>query len=356
MAINKIVLNEESFYDLKYIASGVFYPLKGFMGYEEYLSVVEKMRLLSGEIWTLPITLEVDNLESYRLGDRVDLVYKEQIVGYIDVESKFKVSSGEIYKVFGTQDIQHPGVKKEFSRSPYRVGGKVFVEHKYLENTLHRGYITEVFKWKNPSVKSIAGFQTRNPIHRAHEHLQRVALEICDALFINPLVGWKKVGDFSESAVMTAYKTMLDSFYPKDRTHLEGLKTQMRYAGPREAIFHAIIRRNLGCTHFIIGRDHAGVGDYYGIYEAQDLARKISSQQDLGITLLLLREPYYCEICQEIVSDKTCKHYEKARIAVSGTAIREALKRGETPNVTMMRQEISHAIIGLGRENIFIKE
>ena len=164
-------------------------------------------------------------------------------------------------------------------------------------------------KWK-----TIVGFQTRNPIHKAHEYLQRLGLEMCDGLFINPLVGWKKSGDFTQEAVMAAYEVMIERFYPSDRVYLAGLKTQMRYAGPREAIFHALIRRNLGCTHFIIGRDHAGVGNFYGEYDAHKLASELISKYDLGIELVLTREPYYCEACKEIVTDKSYRNADAKMI------------------------------------------
>lgn len=349
-----IELNGESFSDLKYISSGIFYPLSGFMHYDEYKSVVDVMKLLNGDIWTMPITLEIKDFDSYKVGSCVDLVYNSQRVGSIYIEDKFKINEKEIFKVFGTSDLDHPGVKKERERSPWRVGGKVTLDEKYKSNVLYKGYIAEIFKGEN-SIKTIAGFQTRNPIHRAHEYLQRVALETCDALFINPLIGWKKKGDFTEEAVMGAYETMIREFYPKNRVHLRGLKTRMYYAGPREAIFHAIIRRNLGCTHFIIGRDHAGVGNYYGIYEAQELAKRIIEYKNLGITLLFFREPYYCKVCKQIVTEKNCKHYECSRVSISGTAIRECLQNGKIPDDMMMRREIAEAIIGLGRDNIFIK-
>jgi len=202
--------------------------------------------------------------------------------------------------------------------------------------------------------KTIAGFQTRNPVHKAHEHLQRVALEVCDALLINPLLGWKKAGDFSERAVIDGYQTMINEYYAGLNIYFKPLRTPMRYAGPREAIFHAIIRRNLGCTHFIIGRDHAGVGEYYGKYEAQELARKIISKHDLGIELLLLSEPYYCKKCEQIVSDKTCNHSNEYIQKISGTQIRAMLADGKRPSNIFMRPEVADSIIKL-EDNKFIK-
>jgi sulfate adenylyltransferase len=202
--------------------------------------------------------------------------------------------------------------------------------------------------------ETIAGFQTRNPIHNAHEHLQRLALDLCDALFINPIVGWKKIGDFTEEAVLVAYRKMIDEFYPQDRIYFAGLKTQMRYAGPREAIFHAIIRKNLGCTHFIIGRDHAGVGGYYGPYDAHVLAKELMEKYDLGINLLLFNEPYYCTKCGFVVSNKTCAHEKTHRVEISGTRIRKCMNDGEIPESILMRPEISKELLKL--KTIFIEE
>jgi len=208
--------------------------------------------------------------------------------------------------------------------------------------------------FKSKNWETIAGFQTRNPIHKAHEYLQRVALEVCDGLFINPLVGWKKVGDFSEKAVVSGYKTMIDEYYKGLDIYFDTLKTPMRYAGPKEAIFHAIIRRNLGCTHFIIGRDHAGVGSYYGKYEAHELAKKIIADNDLGINLLLLSEPFHCHKCGQIVSDSTCSHDEQYIEKISATKIRSMLAQNKRPSELYMRSEISDSIIDL-REDKFIK-
>ena len=211
---------------------------------------------------------------------------------------------------------------------------------------------TKIF-FKEKGWNTIVGFQTRNPIHKAHEHIQRLGLEVCDGLFINPITGWKKKGDFTQEAVIAAYSEMMKAFYPADRVYMAGLKTQMRYAGPREAIFHAIIRRNLGCTHFIIGRDHAGVSGYYGAYDAHDLARKLSTEHDLGIELLLTREPYYCKKCKQVVTDKPCSHYATDRVEISGTIIRKYIADGNIPDEIMMRQEIFDAILGCGK--VFIE-
>lgn len=349
-------ISEENLQDLLYIENGLFYPLKGFMGHDEFRAVVDEMKLLDGSTWSIPITLDVDELTyNEALKSRyLDIKYKKEIVAFMSITDGFKINIEDLEKVFCTKSLEHPGVKKEMERYPFRLGGKItLLKRELLENQLNPEKTREEFRKRN--LKTVAGFQTRNAIHRAHEYLQRTALEVCDGLFINPIIGWKKKGDFTEEAVMAAYKKMVEDFYPQNRVYFEGLRTQMRYAGPREAIFHAIIRRNLGCTHFIIGRDHAGVGGFYELYAAHELARKIIARGDLGIELLLLHGPYYCNKCQQIVTGKTCCHSEHDRISISGTKIRKWFETGEAPDCRFMRQEVSTAILALGKDRIFIK-
>ncbi len=349
-------LNEELLHDCINLANGLFYPLDGFMSSSDYHNVVNHMQLSSGAIWTIPIGLDVDH-ETYM--QAVDckvlyLTYNLKVIAHLDIDDCYIVDTlNDIPIIFGTNDTNHPGVQKELLKSQYRIGGRVEItDTSILEFSLKPTETKAYFKQKG--WKTIAGFQTRNPIHKAHEHLQRVALEVCDALFINPLVGWKKVGDFSEEAVVSGYQTMIQEYYTGLNIYFKTLKTPMRYAGPKEAIFHALIRRNLGCTHFIIGRDHAGVGDYYGKYEAQELAKEIISKHDIGIELLLLSEPYYCAKCAQIVSEKTCRHDEMYRQKISGTQIRAMLADNKRPSELFMRTEVADSIIKL-QENKFIK-
>ena len=308
------------------------------------------MQLQDGSTWTIPITLDItpDDRKKIRRDDEVFLRFENVNVAKIEILDIFEISKKSIYKLFQTRDHNHPGVSKELKRSSFRVGCKInWFDKKILNGALNPKITKKHFNAKG--WKTIVGFQTRNPVHRAHEYLQRLGLEFCDGLLINPLVGWKKVGDFSEPAIQSAYRVMLDDFYPRTRVHFTELRTQMRYAGPKEAIFHAIVRRNLGCTHFIIGRDHAGVGNYYGIYEAHTLARKLVKRGDLGITLLLMKEPYYCIKCQNIVTENHCSHYETDRLEVSGSLIRADLSQGKIPDVRMMRPEVAKEIIKLGK-------
>lgn len=347
-----VTVNEETLQDMINITTGVLAPLTGFLGEEDFRSVVDRCRLADGQVFPLPVTLDVpgEQYEQAEPGDMITLSFHGRVVGELVADSKFIMTESDLEKVFRTLDDAHPGVRKERERFPYRVGGPVtLLDHAFLNGALRPEDTKRIFFEKN--WKTVVGFQTRNPIHKAHEHIQRIGLEVCDGLFINPIVGWKKRGDFTEEAVMAAYRKMAEEFYPPERVHIAGLKTQMRYAGPREAVFHALIRRNLGCTHFIIGRDHAGVGGYYGPYDAHALAREL--EPELGISLLLTREPYYCRRCGQIVTDKHCAHYNTDRVEISGTIIRRYIQNGSIPNEIMLRKEIFQAILDCGQ--VFIE-
>lgn len=344
----KININEETLQDIINIHTGLFYPLKGFMDSKDYRSVVDNMRLANGSVFTIPITFDI---HEFTKDDFIEIYFNKEKIAILEVEDIYKVKSEDIEKVFKTNDIKHPGVRKEINRGKYRVGGEVKLlkdGYKYLKNSLDPEKTKKYFKEKG--WKTIAGFQTRNVPHRAHEYLHRLALEFCDGLFINPLVGWKKDGDFSEEAVNRGYKALINTYYKNLNVYYDVLKTPMRYAGPREAIFHAVIRKNLGCTHFIIGRDHAGVGNYYGKYEAQQLAKSL--QKDLDIEILMFKEPFYCKICKQIVSENCCGH--KEIIPISGTKVRNMLSKGIVPPEELMRPEVANAVISL-KENIFIR-
>lgn len=353
--MQRIPISEETLQDAINIETGLFYPLKGFMGEEDFREVTDSFKLADGQIFTIPVTLDVSEpvFRSLDIRESLLLLWQEEPVAELTVESKFTMTEDDIEKIFGTLDDSHPGVHKERSRFPWRVGGTTkILKRELLEKALKPEKTKKVFRDKG--WKTIVGFQTRNPIHKAHEHIQRIGLELCDGLFINPIIGWKKIGDFTQEAVMAAYRTMMEEFYPADRTYIAGLKTQMRYAGPREAVFHAIIRRNLGCTHFIIGRDHAGVGGFYGAYDAHTLASRLAEENDLGIRLLLTREPYYCRKCGQVVTDKTCSHYETDRVEISGTIIRKYIHEGFIPDEIMMRKEVFQSILSC--KEIFISK
>ncbi|MBE5951071.1 MAG: sulfate adenylyltransferase [Lachnospiraceae bacterium] len=350
----QVAISEETLQDVINIETGLLYPLDGFMRAADYRSVIDNYTMANGQVFTIPVTLDVPEQVYLRAekGAVLELLFEEETVAELTVADKYIMTEEDIEKIFRTLEDAHPGVKKEKNRNPFRIGGKTaLLKKELLTGALKPEETRRVFKEKG--WKTVVGFQTRNPIHKAHEHIQRLGLEVCDGLFINPIIGWKKKGDFTQEAVIAAYEEMTKEFYPSSRVYMDGLKTQMRYAGPREAIFHAIIRRNLGCTHFIIGRDHAGVGGYYGAYDAHALARKLSEEKDLGIELLLTREPYYCTKCKQIVTDKTCGHYHTHRVEISGTIIRKYINDGHIPDEIMMRQEIFQAILNCGQ--VFIE-
>jgi len=345
-----IQIDDETLQDIINIELKLFYPLDGFMDSKDYGNVVNNLRLSNGKVWTIPITLDVDTFKGFN--DEEMLVYKNKVVAKIEIEDIYKIKEEDILKIYKTLDINHPGVKKELQRGKYRAGGKVkVIDSSILENQLNPKKVKKFFIEKGWN--SVVGFQTRNIPHRAHEYLHRLGLEFCDALFINPIVGWKKRGDFNEKAVIDGYKALIDNYYTNLNVYFNTLKTPMRYAGPKEAIFHAIIRKNLGCSHFIIGRDHAGVGDYYGKYEAHELVKQL--QKDLDIQILLFKEPFYCNVCKQIVSENCCGHKHEYTVAISGTKIRKILSNGEIPPEEFIRREVADAVIKLGNE-IFIKE
>lgn len=349
-----LTISDDSWLELCNIAEGTFSPLKGFMTKREHDSVVTDLHLPTGEPWTIPITLDLppDYEKDLAPSTTVQLLNSaQQLVGKLEVSDVFRVDVDRCIKsIFGTSDPAHPGVALEARRSPFRVAGPVeLIEYQsvlFPELALSPRQTKEIFAAKG--WKTVVGFQTRNPLHRAHEYLHRVAMEVCDGIFLQPLIGWKKQDDFTPAAVVEAYQEQLRCFYPSQRALLGVLRTPMRYAGPREAVFHAIIRRNYGCTHFIVGRDHAGVGNFYGKYQAQELCAEFS---DLGIEILPLKGPYYCSKCLTIVTEKTCGHGTEFEESVSGTKMRAMLSADQRPPENFMRREISDVLLKLAKED-----
>ena len=351
-------VNDEVWLEICNIGHGVFAPLTGFLDSKDYASVVERMQWSDGTPWTIPITLDIPEgryQEVMKASSLILLNTNGEEIAELAIEDVYRIhEEHDLPHIFGTDDPSHPGVAKEKARSPYRVGGTIrvlrYMEYDCPEFALTPGQAREAFQ--NLGWKTITGFQTRNPIHRAHEYLQRVALEVSDGLLIHPLLGWKKKGDFTSKAILEAYQIMREHFYPKHRVILSALWTPMRYAGPREAVFHAIIRKNFGCTHFIVGRDHAGVGSYYDRYEAQALC---STFKNLGIHILALCGPYFCRRCDGIVTEKTCPHGDQFKVDISGTELRAFLRNGQTPPTEYMRPEITNALLDLAiRHQLFI--
>jgi len=349
--LKKIILSAREISDLELIATGVFSPLEGFMGQADYKSVLQRMRLSDGLPWSLPITLSVSVAEaaSIQEGQALGLFDASGVaLAIMQVTEKFSFNKEkEALAVFGTKDLSHPGVVTTHALGNFLLAGKIdmlrhppnpaFAAHR-LEPAQTRA-LFEARGWKR-----IVAFQTRNPVHRAHEYIQKCALEITDGLLLHPIVGATKKGDIPAGVRMACYKVLLDNYYPKDRTVLSVFPAAMRYAGPKEAIFHAICRKNYGVTHFIVGRDHAGVGDFYGTYDAQNIFKEFEDGE-LGIRPLFFDHSFYCKRCLGMASAKSCPHDSSERIALSGTKVREMLSQGMKPPPEFSRPEVAEILI-----------
>lgn len=348
--MQKVELSEWGFADIECIVTGVYSPLKGFMTKNDYERVVDEMRLSNGLPWSLPVTLMVDEetARSIHWDTEIALTWQGQILAVMMVTDIFRPDKQrEAVNVYRTDEEAHPGVAALYSAGPVYLGGPVHLVNPMPHEEFRRYRLTPAQTrqaFAERGWRTVVAFQTRNPIHRAHEYLQKVAMEIVDGLFVNPLVGATKGDDVPADVRMHTYEVILSEYYPKDRTMLGVFPAAMRYAGPREAIVHAIARKNYGCTHFIVGRDHAGVGNYYGTYDAQLIFDEFKPEE-LGIVPLKFEHASFCRVCGQMVSPKTCPHSKENWVHLSGTKVREMLSNGELPPPEFTRPEVARILI-----------
>ncbi len=348
-----VPLNPRQLSDAHLIAQGAFSPLDGFLGHEDYMSVVNEMRLSNGVPWTIPVTLASDTLTTSDLREGAKVALADgsgEIAGVLTLEGKFRRDrEEEAQKVYRTTEDRHPGVAGVYRDGDVLLAGKIVmfqaltrleegVASRHCTPSQTREYI-EGQGWS-----SVVGFQTRNPVHRAHEYIHKCALEVADGLLLHPLVGETREGDFPAAVRMRCYEALLEAYYPRNRVLLSGLHTYMRYAGPREAVFHALVRKNFGCTHFIVGRDHAGVGSYYGAYDAQHIFSEFDPEA-LDIRPMFFENSFYCRRCNGMATERTCPHGPGERVSLTGTQFREMLRQGQMPPEEFTRPEVARILI-----------
>lgn len=334
----RLSLSDEEYMDLEMLGTGAYSPLEGFLTRDDFDSVLEEARLDDGTAWSLPVVLSTDGEVE---NEKHALSHDGEIVGTVDAEETWEYDDERwAREVLDTTDDDHPGVRRVRSLGDTLVGGRVELYFESDETAYERRYTPQESRaeFEGRGWRSVVGFQTRNPPHRAHEYLQKCALETVDGLFVQPLVGSTKEGDVDPGVRMHAYDALVDGYYADERVVLGTLKTPMRYAGPREALFHALVRQNYGCTHFVIGRDHAGVKDYYGGYEAHEFLRGF--EDEIGVTPLYYDYAFYCHECDGMATQKTCGHREEAHENPSGTYIRQTARNGGEVSDKLMRPEV----------------
>jgi sulfate adenylyltransferase len=343
----RVQLDERATSDLVMIAIGGFSPLNGFMAQDDYERVVEEMRLVNGLPWSVPVTLSVTQevAEPLKEGNWIRLDDPHgRFVGVLELTQKYRYNKAhEATNVYLTDEEAHPGVKVVYEQGEINLAGPIWLLQRD-SHPLFPSYQIDPAQSRKMFMdrgwKTVVGFQTRNPIHRAHEYIIKCALEIVDGLFLHPLVGATKSDDIPADVRMNCYEIMVENYFPQNRVILAINPSAMRYAGPREAIFHALIRKNYGCTHFIVGRDHAGVGDYYGTYDAQLIFEQFKPEE-LGITPMMFEHAFYCKITEQMATSKTSPATKEDRIHLSGTKVREMLRRGELPPPQFSRPKVA---------------
>lgn len=347
----RLTLNQRETADIEMIAIGAMSPLEGFMTREDYVSVLDLKRLAKGLPWTIPVVLAVkegDGAE-YREGAEVALAGEDgEVLGVLDLEEKYQVDKQqEAEKVLLTTDETHPGVQYLDTIGDVYLGGEIHLlqrpKHHRFENFRLDPKETRVL-FKAKGWETVVAFQTRNPIHRAHEYLQKCALETVDGLLVHPLVGQTRGEDIPAEVRMECYQVLFDNYYPRTRTALSIFPAAMRYAGPREAVFHALVRKNYGCSHFIVGRDHAGVGNFYGTYDAHYIFNEFD-RYEIDITPMFFDHSFFCKKCGNMASSKTCPHTSADHVFLSGTKVREMLAAGQIPPVEFTRPEVAEVLV-----------
>jgi sulfate adenylyltransferase len=347
----RVHLDERAASDLVMIAIGAFSPLTGFMGRADYDRTVNEMRLANGLPWSVPITLSVTEevAAPLTLGTLVRLDDSQgNFLGVLELREKYAYDKiHEATHVYRTDDEKHPGVKVVYEQGGINLAGDIWLLDRHPHPEFPSYQIDPVdsrARFQAKGWKTVVGFQTRNPIHRAHEYIQKCAMETVDGLFLHPLVGATKEDDIPAHVRMRCYEIILEHYYPQERVILAINPAAMRYAGPREAIFHALIRKNYGCTHFIVGRDHAGVGDYYGTYDAQHIFSEFAPGE-LGITPMMFEHAFYCKLSQGMATTKTSPSTPEQRVHLSGTKVREMLRKGILPPPEFSRPEVAAELI-----------
>ena len=350
-SLPSITLSAREQGDLEMIAIGAFSPLTGFMGRKDFASVSKDMRLADGTVWPIPVTLSPPNDVAAKVKEGHKVALKDddgKVLAVMTVQERFPHDKAlEIPNVYRTEDDAHPGVAIIRKQGDTCLAGQVDVitpnpAPEFPEYRLPPAKTREAFAAKG--WQTVAAFQTRNPIHRAHEYLTKCALEITDGLLIHPLVGETKSDDIPADVRMECYRTLIDKYYNRDRTILTVMPLAMRYAGPREAILHSLIRKNYGVTHFIVGRDHAGVGNYYGTYDAQKIFDQFKPEE-IGVVPLKFEHSAWCKVCEGMVSSKTCPHGNETKVHLSGTKVRDMLKAGQRPPMEFSRPEVADILI-----------